>query len=68
MSNMTKGITRAEILKQLPKLKAGNFDLFCARAGIVHIGKQPTKRRPHILEYLYPENSVEILKEKIKRG
>ena len=59
---MGKGLTRAEILKNLPKLKKGSFDLFIARAGIVHEGLRPNKKRPHMAEYIYPADSVEKIK------
>jgi|GEM_PF-5423321 hypothetical protein len=57
---MDKGITRAEILKKLPNLKKGNFELYCARAGVTFIGMRPaSKKRPHIMEYIYPVNAAE---------
>jgi hypothetical protein len=58
---VVKGLTRAEIMKALPNLKKGSFDKFMALAGIKKIGEKPTER-PHIKAYIYPGNSIEILR------
>jgi hypothetical protein len=67
---MEKGLTRAEILKKLPDLKKGNFELYVAKARVEHTGMRPSsKRRPHIMEYVYPADSVEKIQAVMeKRG
>jgi hypothetical protein len=65
---MGKGITRKEILEKLPNLKPGNFDFFCARAGIKHNGVRPSgTKRPHIMEYTYPSDSVKRLESVMQK-
>ncbi len=65
---MDKGLTRPEILKKLPNFKPGNFDLYMAKAGLKKIGMRATKRRPHIMEYVYPLNSVQKIQEVIDKS
>ena len=64
---MENGLTRAEILKKLPKLKKGNFDLFCARAGLVHVGVRPSKTS-HVMQYVYPADSIEKILAVMKKA
>ena len=56
-----EGLTRKQILAAIPKLKAGSFELFIARAGLYRIGEVATKH-PHIKAYVYPMDSVERIK------
>jgi hypothetical protein len=59
---MRKGLTRAEIIKKMPDFKKGNFDLFMARAGLKKIGFRQSKKHPHMIDYIYPADSVEKIK------
>ncbi len=65
---MPVGLTRIQILKEIPKMKKGNFDLLCARAGIKKIGQEPTETRPHIKRNIYPLNSVKLIRAVIEAG
>jgi hypothetical protein len=60
------GITRAQILKKMPKLKKGNFDYLMARAGLKKVASRKNKLRPHMEEFLYPGDSVEKLKKNMR--
>lgn len=59
---MIEGLTRAEILQKMPNLKKGSFDLYCAKAGIKAIAKRPSKNS-HVLEFVYPINTIEKIKK-----
>jgi hypothetical protein len=61
---MEQGYTKSKILEKLPSLKKGNFELYCAKAQVTYIGMRPaSKRRPHIMEYVYPIEAVEKIKK-----
>ena len=59
------GLTRLQILAQIPEMGKGSFELFIAKAGIKKIGEIPGKR-PHIKAYIYPLDSVNKLRQVIK--
>ena len=59
------GLTRKQILKEIPELPSGSFDLLMARAGIKRIGEVATKRE-HIKAYIYSVDSVERIKAVMK--
>jgi hypothetical protein len=70
--NKKNGLTRSEILKQIPELRPGSFQLFALRAGLKKTAERPNKTLPHVTEFLYPNDSVEklkmILKKTVLRG
>jgi hypothetical protein len=62
------GYSRAEILAKIPELSDGSFGYLCAKLGIKKIGERPQKKRPHMLEFVYPVDAIEKLRDRIKRG
>lgn len=59
---MPQGITRSEIMAQIPLLKDGSFKNYLLQAGIKIIDKRPQKMRPHLSEYVYEPDAVERIK------
>lgn len=61
------GLTRREIMQKLgiEKKDRYKFNLLCNAAGLKHISE---KRERHVVTYLYPSNSVEILKPILDQG
>ena len=63
-----KCLTRTEILKKVPFLCPGSFDHYRMLAGVVSVGKRPNQKSPHMMEYLYPEDAVDKIKQTMKKG
>ena len=56
------GITRDEILRAIPYLRPGSFNLFLAKARVDRIGVLPSAKKHNVNKYLYPLDSVERIK------